>query len=282
MSVFEQLALGFQAMLHSLRSLLAWRLWIPWVLLAIPQLAVVAAIGFFAHPLLSGVMVPLLTAVAGDQVLHYPNALQALPRLYDRADLLIGALVGSVVIGVATVMFADWFRGRDVAIRSQLGIAWRRVPALVLVQLPFNLLLVGLSVVVQTWLARRGGGGIVESAASVAAVAGSLVLQAAFFYVTAKVILGGSGVVSALASVPATWKRGFAPALLVSVLTLIVLLPVQWLAGHQELVMERGRPELLAGLTLVRLGAGLLNGFLLSGCATLLYLSLFDRPEPVS
>lgn len=279
MSLFEQLALGMQAIRHTLAALRRPRLWIPWLVLGAVELVVVIAVWQFAHPALSWAMAPLMRAMAGPEALHYPRSLEILPVLYDRADVLIGALVGSVAIGAATPMFAEHFRGTTPNPRAALTMAARRGLPLILVQLPFNLLVTALLYGAGGWLASRGAAGPIARVAGLALAGCSLVVQSALFYVTARLVIGGRGVVAALTGTPSTWRRGFAPALLVGTLTLVVLLPLHWLSGRQDVVIARGRPELVGWLTVVELIAGLLNWFLLTGCATLIYLSVLHGRE---
>jgi hypothetical protein len=275
-SLFEQVALALQALRHTLAALRSPRLWVPWLVLGACQLAVVLAIWHFAHPVLSWFMAPLLRALAGADALHYPNALEMMPRLYDRADVVLGALLGSVMIGASAPLFAEHFRGGVPRVGPALRAALRRAPALVLCQLPFNLLVTGLVFGVGGLLEARGGGGVVSRAAEFAVASLALVVQAAFFYVTARLVLDPRGVGGALAGVPSDWRRGFAPALTVGALTVLLLLPLHWVAGREDLVVSRGRPELVGWLTVVELLAGLLNWFLLTGSATLIYLSVLQ------
>jgi hypothetical protein len=278
-SLLEQLALGLQAMRHTIAALRRPLLWAPWLVLGAMELAVVLAIWHFAHPALSWVMAPVLRAAAGPEALHFPRSLELLPVLYDRADVVLGGLLGSILIGASTPMFADHFRGTPPDLRAALAMAARRAPALVVVQLPFNLIVTGLLYGVGGWVAAHGGGGRLVRIAGFGLAGASLVVQAALFYVTARMVLGGRGALGSLAGVPSTWRRGFAPALLVGALTLVVLLPLHWLSGQQNLVVARGRPELVGWLALLELTAGLINWFLLTGCATLLYLTALRGAE---
>ncbi len=279
MSLLEQLTLGLQAMRHTLAAARRPLLWTPWLVLGAMELAVVLAIWHFAHPALSWVMAPILAAAAGPEALHYPRSLELLPGLYDRADVVLGALVGSVAIGASTPMFADYFRGTSPNLRAALGMAARRGPALVMVQLPFNLIATGLLYGVGGWVESHGGGGRLVRIAGFGLAGASLVVQAALFYVTALLVLDGRGPIASIAGVPSTWRRGFAPALLVGALTLVVLLPLHWLSGQQNVVIARGQPELVGWLALLEMLAGLLNWFVLTGCATLLYLSALRGAE---
>ena len=145
MNPLEQLMLAWQALRHTLPQL--WRpgLWL-WVLpLALVQLTVVALLWHAAHPAVSWFMAPLLVRLTGDDTLHYPRIFELMPTLYQRADVGLGAVLGAIGIGAATPAFAARFRGEPLGGRRALGDAFRRAPALVLVQLPFNVVLFLLS-----------------------------------------------------------------------------------------------------------------------------------------
>ena len=88
--------------------------------------------------------------------------------------------------------------------------------------------------------------------------------------------------VAALREVPGTWARGFVPALIVVALVSLLRMPFDRLALASALIVDRGIPELAVVLALVQAGMGALVGFLLTGSATLLYLSaVASREEDV-
>ena len=281
MNPLEQLMLAWQALRHTLPQL--WRpgLWL-WVLpLALVQLTVVALLWHAAHPAVSWFMAPLLVRLTGDDTLHYPRIFELMPTLYQRADVGLGAVLGAIGIGAATPAFAARFRGEPLGGRRALGDAFRRAPALVLVQLPFNVLLFLLSTFAGAWLERRGAGGLVSRVAPLAVTGVSLLIQAAFFYAAALVVLEKRSAVSAWRALPSTWRPGFLPALLVGASTLLLLLPLQAPGVSAALLVQRGRPELAGALTLLHVFAGWLNAFILTGAATLLYLSAVRGREGV-
>jgi len=279
MSLFEQVALGLQALRFTALALFRPRLWEPWLLLGALQALVVVALWQFAHPAFSWLMAPLLSALAGEPALHYPRVFELMPDLYDRADVYVGALLGSVAIGISTPLFAAQFRGETPRVAESFRMGIRRSPALILVQLPFNVLVTALSLGVESWLARRGGGGLITHAAGFGVTGCSLALQALFFYAAARVMLKGDGTLTALRALPSTWRRGFVPAFVVGAVTLVLLLPLHWLSGQVGAVVQRGRPELVGSLTLLEVAGGLLNWFLLTGSATLIFLSVLDSSE---
>src|SRR5690242_4169469 len=180
-------------------------LWAPFAWLGLCEaLALLALVGF-AHPAVSWFMAPLMRRLGGAAALRYPNVFRVLPGLYGRADLLIGAVLGSIVVGAATWLFAEHFRGATPRAGDGLGRAFRSAVPLVLVNLPFNVLVAALAFGLEAWVAHRGSGGLVPRLASLIILGGSVVIQSVFFYVNALVMLERRSVWGTLADLPRTW-----------------------------------------------------------------------------
>ena len=271
MNAFEQLAVGWQVLVRTLARLGRPAVWAPFTPLALLEFGALVVLIGFAHPLVSWIMAPLLRRAGGEALLHYPNVLRQLPDLYGRVDLLLGATVGAVVVGAGTRVFADQFAGRR---------ARTVAPALILVSAPFNLLAYLLSSGLGWLIAHRQSGALVHRFADLIVLGGTVVLQSLFFYVACDVMLAGRGVIGTLANVPHAAARGFWAALLVGALLALPLLPLQSLAGHSALIVERGTPELVGWLMAAEAAIGLVLWFALAGSATLAYLTLVDHdPE---
>jgi hypothetical protein len=271
----EQAALALQSLQHAFQQMLRPALWVPWLALGALQAAVLAGLCFAAHPWVSPVAAPLVAWLAGEQSLHYPDLFLALAGLYGRIDLVLAALPGALVAGASTSLFRDVFLGRRPDARGAAGVALRRAPALILVNLPFHLLAIGLSMGIAMTLGSRGG--IVGRAAYVLAIGGSIWLQSLFLFASAFVVVEGRSVRATLASLPHAWRQGFWAALVLGVLTLLPLLPLNMLSGSAAVIAERGRPELVAAMSFAQLLVALVSGFLLSGAATLVFLGGIAR-----
>lgn len=277
MNALEQTVLAAQALWRTLRRMGSARLWTPWLVLGLVQALVLAALTAFARPWLAWALAPLVRAGAGEAALHYPDFFRALPLLYDRADLVVAALVGSIVTGWSVALFASGWRGA----RPAVGEGWFRVAprslALVLVQLPFNVLAFGLSVAVGHLLAGRVG--MTLRAGQAAGLGAMVVLQALFLYLPAMVVLERRGLGAAFAALPRTWARGFWAALVVGAAALLPLLPLDVLGRRTDLLVGRGTPELVVGLVILDLLVGLLVSFLLAGSSTLVFLGAVSDAE---
>ena len=272
MMILEQLTLAWQALWHTLVR--AWRpaLWL-WVTpLAAVQLVVVLLFWNAAHPLTSWFMAPLLVRAAGAQALHYPHLFELMPGLFDRVDAVIGALVGSIAFGAATPAFAAAFRGEEVHPRRALERAFALAPRLVLVLLPFNLLLCAIDFAGSHVLGPMLAGRTIARALPFFLTLSALVVQSGFFFAVALVVLEGLGARAALRALPSTWRPAFLAALIVSAITLFLLTFARLPGVTPGLLVERGVPELAGWLTVWHVATGLVNGFVLTGAATLLYL----------
>jgi hypothetical protein len=273
MNPIEQLALAWECLRHAVDQLRRPTIWVPWLVLGAAEIAAVLACAGFAHPALSWLIAPLLLQVGGERALHYPAIFRMLPMLFARADLVIGLLLGSLVTGVATALFAVRYAAeaapRDLWLRA-LG----KAPALVMVSVPAALLTLALS----AWLAAfTAGGGRVALVVGVAGFGVGLVIQAWFVFAVPYVVLGGRGWIGALAGLPRAAARGIVGALLLPAIAAAPALPFQQLARVGDLIVDR-RPELMVAVMCGQIAAALLGAALLTGSVTLLFQSAVEPP----
>lgn len=282
MNPIEQIALGLQSLRFTLSEWNRARLWVPFLLPFAVQSALVAAFSFTAHPFLSWALAPLVARVAGAQALHYPELFRRLPELVLRADLLVTLTVGAVATGMGTRLFASAFSGRALEARAAFAETMHRLPALLLSQAPAPILLWLLSMVFERLGAVRLSSFTHALLPQVQLVAGVLV-QAAFAYVAALVVLGRRSPLEAWRELPGTWGRGLAPAAVVLAAATLVLLPLQRLTAQTEPIVSRGVPELVAVTTLVLFAGTLFASWLVTGATTLVWMSaLSGRREESS
>ena len=277
MSALEQLALAGQALGLTLRELRAGRLWAPWIVLGALQVAVLLALLGFPHPLLAWAVAPFVRAIGGDPALHYPDFYRALPALYSRADLVLGSVAGAVVTGWSTRLFAARWRQQALGVGGTWTEIAPRALTLILAQLPFQLLVLLFTGLLDRALADQGG--LVRRLGALVTLGGVAGLQALFLYLPALVVLERRGLWRALAGLPRAWARGFWAALLLGLVALLPLLPLDGLGQWSGLLVDRGSPELVGWLTAMQLLAGLAVSFLLAGSSTLVYLgAVADQP----
>ncbi len=281
MNVLEQVSLAFQVLLRTARLIPRPALWMPWLVLGAAQLLALALLWGFAHPAVSWLMAPLLARAAGPEVLRYPNLLRTLPELFSRADLVISMLLGPIVIGAATLLFAQHLSGGRPRPAAALLGSGRRAIALIVAQLPFNLVAIGLLVGPGEWLLRHGGPRS-RLLLSLALVAGSVAVRSLLPYVAALVMLEGRGGLRAIRELPGAWARGFWSASVLGLVPLAALLPLRVLSGRAGTLVDHGDPERVVWLVAAQILISLAVWFMLTGSATLVYLVVMARPDSES
>jgi hypothetical protein len=283
MNVLEQIVLGWHSLLFTLRHLTSRAMWLPWLLLGIVQLSIVAAIWWFAHPFVSWLMAPVLRRLGGEEVLHYPALFRAMPALYARADFVVTAVLGALAAGASTALFATALETHDGGPRPNgvagLFGALRRALPLIAVNLPLNLLVVGFAFGLETWLAGRGSSGIIHKLGGFVTLGGALAIQAFFLYGTAWVVLGRKSFLGAWRELPHSAARGYWAALFLGILATLPLLPFQQIARHVQTLVSRGRPELAGWLVVAQVFVTLLTAFLLTGAITVVYHTSILRTD---
>ncbi|MBI5709894.1 MAG: methyltransferase domain-containing protein, partial [Candidatus Eisenbacteria bacterium] len=152
--------------------------------------------------------------------------------------------------------------------------AGRCAAALVLAQLPYNLLVAALGFGAEALLGQGAQRGLAQKLVFLGVLGGTVVLQSLFLYVAALVVLERRGALQALRALPRTWSRGFWAALFLGTLLLVPLLPLQMLLDQAPRLVGRGDPDLVAWVVGLQALVGLLAWYVLAGSATLVYLSL--------
>lgn len=280
MTVLEQIALAWQGVVRTLALLPRPATWAPWLLLGALQAGFILLVWNAAHPAVSPVMAPLVRALAGDAALHYPELFRVLPSIYTTVDLVFGAVAGALVVGAATRIFANRFLGRPAAPAAALREALGRFWPLFLARLPFHLVALLFGLGLGGWLDSQRRSFMVQTLGALLVIAGSLVAQALFFFVAALVVLERRSAWAALTELPRTWARGFWGAMFLGLLLVLALLPFHLLHGQAGIIAERGRPELIAALSVAQALFALMLWYVLAGSATLVYLvSMARRPE---
>lgn len=277
MSPSEQIALAWEGFVRTLRLVGRVQLWLPWLVIGIAQGIALLLIWWFAHPLVSRFMAPLVQAVGGEDALHYPDIFSHMPGLYARADMVLVASLGAVMLGASTQLFAHAHTGAPLEAGRAMWKALRHAGTLIVILLPLNALLVLLSIGLGAAVADQGA--LVQRAAYVFGLGASVMIQAFFLYVTQLAMLERRGIGATFSALSRTWRHGFLAALVLGVMFLLPLLPLHFVSGQTARIVERGSPDLIGLLVFAQLMVALAAGFLLNGSATLVYLSAMTRRE---
>jgi len=273
-SVFEQIALGWGCVGAAVRRMFQPALWTPWLLLGAVHLVLLLMIAGFAHPAVSAVMAPLVTAFAGAQVRHYPEVFRHLPELQTQAALIVDALLGPLAAGAAVALLAAAFERGRATPGDAIAHALDRAGALIVALLPYTVIVFAITFGLQGWLVERGSAGLTRKLAQLAGAGGIVLLRVLFLYVVPLVVLGRQRPVEAWRELPRLLERGSVTAFTIVVLVSLVTAPFGVLTRFAPRLVDGGTPEAVVGLVAVQIAGGLIAAFLLAGASVLAWQSV--------
>jgi hypothetical protein len=282
MNFLVQLSLGWQCMLRTVGRLGRPQVWGPFLPLLFAQTLLLSALVFFAHPWVSWALRRWLLWRGGYRALRYPDAYVGLPRHYADLDLVLGLLVGSLVVGAATRVFADLWLGGRPAVGPALVEAFRRWPALLVVQLPLYLVTLPLAFGVGGFLAITEHTPFATLLGHSVIYVGTLGFQALFLFLPPLVMLERHGPVSALRALPGAWSRGLGAAVMMSIVLIITLLPFVLMRSVTPWIIGAGWPEAIPWILGLEVLCTLALNVIMTGAATLAFLAVVaeDTREP--
>ena len=214
---------------------------LPFLAFAVVQVLILGALAFFTTPALASIMLPVVRALGGEPVLHYPTSFVLLPATYRVVYLPL----------VATVGFALWSLGvwsmiahHDVGARSGARSFRRALPSIISIGIVFVVVTVaigrGLAI-----LAGQLPPGIPSKIATLGIIAVTACAQALLVYAPAVVRLRGGGALAAMRASVGYARRMFLPTALVIATVLVVHLPVDAIVGNADVLAARFRPEIV-------------------------------------
>ncbi len=270
MSLFEQLALGWQCFARTVRESGRSELWWPWARLLVLYVAVLLAIGFAAEPRVSWFMAPLVRWAASDDALRYPELFERLPGLWKWAQLVLDATVAPFAAGVAALLWSERFRGAPLEGAEARALVWRRWFALLLATLPVSLTAVGGHVALGA-LEQVRLSGLSRALAPKALEATVFLVRVACFFVVPMVMLDPRGPLRALFAAPGRLALAFVPSLVASLLIGACAWPLGALIARPEALVTVAPEMVLVVSAAFAVQRTLLLG-LAAGAGTLLYL----------
>jgi hypothetical protein len=256
----------------ALRQIVRLRIWVPLLVLALVQTAVLHGLATGLETRLAPVTHPLAAWVGGEGATHYPFFYYYLPALFSRVDYVLAVFLGSLAVGVATLRFAAAYG------RPQAGTGWsaalRRFPALVVA---FAVLVAAVLLVYEllAGLSTRAAlspDPVLRWGARALELVLIGVVQGLLAYTTAWIVLRGRGPLRAVGNSASTALRLLGPTALIVGIPLVLLFPLRYLMGRVDLFLDKLRPETLVWILQANIVAELLVGFLVVGSITRLFL----------
>jgi len=279
MNPVEQLNLTIWSWIETFRTMRRAVFFVPFLFYLGVQAVLFALLWGFAQPAVSWFMAPFLTRMFGEAVIHYPYNFAAFPVFFARADLPMAVILGGLLFGASTWLFARAFNGEPLRPGNAFANARTRYLVLALSQVPGTVL--GAAILYASEQATETGSmhGNMLRIARYGGLVAAIAVQALFAFAMAFIALEGVGLGRAIVGSMRLAARNAIGAFLLVAFPVALHYPALFIYRNEALLMQRGAPELIAVITAGDLLVGVVTNYLVLGAVTRFYLA---RRRPVA
>lgn len=239
---------------------------LPFFVYALAQTLIVAGLVFFMYPPFSFLFLPLLRWLGGEPALHYPNYFLGLPQAFDLLNLVMSGILGIGVAGLATLLFAAGNRPAPLSARLKLvGARYGHLFAAWAVETACSL------AVIYGCAAWAASAPALAKYITVARVLGVILVSALFAFTSALIMLETQPFARAIGKSLKLFTRYGVYGFLFIGLPSLLQLPVQFLLSKSAVIVQKLNPEIIAGVVLAGVVAGMIANYLILGALTNLY-----------
>ncbi|UCG52872.1 MAG: hypothetical protein JSW58_04770 [Candidatus Latescibacterota bacterium] len=116
---------------------------VPFFVIAGVKILFLLLVYFCWHPLVSGFMAPTLESLAGEEFLHFPMHILALPRVFGVINAFVMLALGFVMLAWAVFMIDDAIEGKRYRLVNYAGQVSICIPSILLIGFVFLALAAG-------------------------------------------------------------------------------------------------------------------------------------------
>ena len=245
------------------RSMTKIKTFIPFAFYATLQLVILISLVNFINPPFVMFYIPLIRQLFGEGALHYPTFFYILPPLFNQLNFVLSGLVGIILIGVATHVFAYNFMRDKISIRIAIRRTFSKYPSLLLIWIAESVIsmtiILGLPFVLTEFLAP------------------DYMVTRIFAYTTAYIVLSYQSFGRSIAQTFVTFKKNIMITFALVAIPTFLYMPISYLTGKTNVIISKFSPEMVATI----LGLGIIISFLTNyfqiNTITRFYIHLNDK-----
>jgi hypothetical protein len=246
-------------------------IWFPFILISCLQGATLLFLTSFHQPGLLPVGVPLVKLLGTDNAVHYPLLYIALPTMFSRMNLAIGVLIASITGGAATILFAKAFGFKGETNTWQRAL--RCAPSLIIISILIFAFMYGISCLqglVPEEMTLNSGK--IRWGVRGARMAVFVIMQGFMIYTTSWIVLMGHKFGPAIRDSFRVTSATFLPTMFIVAVPTALLYPFSYALTRIDIIMQKFKPELVAGIIGVEIVVQLIFMFFMVGAITRLFV----------
>jgi len=248
---------------------------VPFLLYAILQAVLLFSLVNFSRAPFSGVFIPLIQKVFGESALHYPNFYIVLSPLYSQINIILSGLLGVLIIGIATLIFAGIFNNQKTSFGRASRTTLTKYGALFLVWIIVTVLtltmILGFPLLLDKLLQPSY---LIGRIVDMVGLLLGIFVASIFAYATVLIVLEQQGFFSALANTFSIFKSNSITSFILVAVPTFFYFPISYLTRKSVIIITESSPEIIILLLAAGIVISFLGSYFQVGSITRFYLLL--------
>jgi hypothetical protein len=248
---------------------------VPFFLYAILQLILLFSLTNFSQGPFSKIFVPIINKLFGEPALHYPNFYLILSPFYSQINIVLSGLIGIIIIGMATYLFAGTFNGEKHGFGQSLKKTLPRYGLLFIIWIIETaltlLMIIGIPLLLKNFFQPDYRlGQIFEMVGLLFAI----LTASVFAFTTVLIILEKQKLFQAIAKTFVLFKRNAVTTFFLIAVPALLYFPINYLTRKAPVLITKNSPEIIVTILAAGIFVSFISSYFQIGAITRFYLLL--------
>jgi len=251
---------------------------LPFIIYAMVQFFFLMSLVFFIYEPFASVYMPLIKGLFGERAFHYPDFFYVLTPFFNQGNIILSGILGVLVIGISTHLFALTFRDEKPSCSRAVKISLSRYGALLFIWFMETLLalalIVGLPGLIIKILQPQYN---IERLFEFLGILLGTLVTSIFAFTSALIILDNQKISDAIYRAFFLFKNNAIMTFVLVAVPALLHFPISYLTKKNDLLVTKFSPEMIVFI----LGLGILisffAGYFQIGALTRFYLQLKEN-----
>ena len=251
---------------------------VPFLLYGLVQVILLYSLINFNQSPFSSYLIPIIRKFFGEAALHYPNFFYILAPFYSQVNLILSGLIGVIIIGMGTHLFAVTFNGSKSTLGQAIKSTMPRYGLLFIVWILESALTIAMIIGVP-WILNK----LLQPEYRISRFIelGGLLLGIAmasiFAYTTALIVLDKQKLLRTLSQTFSIFKKNSITTFLLIAIPTFLYFPINFLTRKSVVLITKFSPEIIVLLLSTGVFISFISSYFQIGTITRFYLLLKEK-----
>lgn len=248
---------------------------VPFLLYAMLQGILLFSLTNFSQTPFSKIFVPIINKLFGEPALHYPNFYLILSPFYSQINIVLSGLIGIVIIGMATYVFAGTFNGEKKGVGPSLKMTLPKYGFLFIIWLIETVLtlvmIIGIPQLLKSFLQPDYRLGQIFE---MIGLLFGIMVASVFAFTTILIVLENQKLFQAISKTFVIFKRNAITTFFLVAVPTLIYFPINYLTRKAPVLITKNSPEIIVTILAAGIFVSFISSYFQIGSITRFYLLL--------